>query len=187
RAASLTQQILAFSRKQMLVPCVLNLNAIVRDMSGMVRRLIREDIEFVTELESNLGKVQADPTQMGQVILNLTVNARDAMPQGGKLVIATANAELGTRPDREGVEVKPGRCVPRSVRDTGCGMSEEVLAHLFEPFFTTKETGKGTGLGLASVYGIVKQSGGHVEVSSKAGEGTTFRVYLPVFEEPAPA
>jgi two-component system cell cycle sensor histidine kinase/response regulator CckA len=186
RAATLTQQILAFSRKQMLVPCVLSLNTIVRDMGGIVRRLIGEEIEFITDLAADLGSVKTDPAQMGQVILNLAVNARDAMPQGGKLVVSTANAEFNERSANSHDDLKPGRYAMLSVTDTGCGMSEEVLAHVFEPFFTTKDAGKGTGLGLASVYGIVKQSGGHIEVSSKVGVGTTFRVYLPRIEEPRP-
>jgi len=186
RAAALTQQIMAFSRKQMLVPCVLNLNAVVRDMGAMVKRLIGSDIEFATETAPDLCQVKADPTQIGQVVLNLASNARDAMPKGGWLVIATANAELDETVNRRHPDVKPGRYAVLSVADTGGGMSEDVLAQVFEPFFTTKGVGQGTGLGLATVYGIVKQSGGHVEASSKLGEGTTFRVYLPLVEEPKP-
>jgi PAS domain S-box-containing protein len=194
RAATLTQQILAFSRKQVLVPCALSLNTIVRDMGGMVRRLIGEEIEFVTDTAPDLGPVKADPAQMGQVLLNLALNARDALRQqaletgrpGGRLVIATAHAELSGHPAHDHADLKPGRYAVLSVTDTGCGMPADVLAHVFEPFFTTKEPGKGTGLGLASVYGVVKQSGGHIEVSSQVGVGTTFRVYLPLVEEPKP-
>ena len=185
RAAALTQQIMAFSRKQMLVPCVLNLNSVVRDMSVMVKRLIGSNIEFVTESAPDLGQVKADPTQIGQVILNFAANARDAMPKGGRLTVATSNAVLGDETTRKHSDVMPGRYAMLSISDNGCGMSEDVLAHIFEPFFTTKGVGQGTGLGLATVYGIVKQSGGHIEVSSKVGEGTTFRVYLPLIEEPA--
>ena len=183
RAADLTQQIMAFSRKQMLVPCVLNLNTVVRDMGSMVKRLIGSNIDFVTEPALDLGQVKADATQIGQVILNLAVNARDAMKKGGRLVIATANVELDERITRQHPSVKPGRYAMMSVSDTGSGMADEVLAHIFEPFFTTKGIGEGTGLGLATVYGVVKQSGGHIEVTSKIGEGTTFRVFLPLVEE----
>jgi len=188
RAAALTQQIMAFSRKQMLVPAVLNLNNIVRDMGAMVKRLIGSNIEFVTDLTPDLGQVKADPTQIGQVILNLSINARDAMSNGGRLVIATRNTELGPEATQRDPDVTPGRYAMLSVTDTGHGMSDEVLAHVFEPFFTTKGVGQGTGLGLATVYGIVKQSLGHIEVESKVGEGTTFRVYLPLIEEsPTPS
>ncbi len=188
RASSLTQQMMAFSRKQMLVPCVLDLNTVVRDMGVLVKRLIGSDIEFVTETDPDLGLVKADPMQLGQVILNLAANARDAMPKpsGGRLVVATANAVLGEETTRNHPDVKPGGYAMLSVSDTGVGMSEEVVAQVFEPFFTTKGIGEGTGLGLATVHGIVKQSGGHIEVASKVGEGTTFRVYLPLVDEPAP-
>jgi PAS domain S-box-containing protein len=186
RATTLTQQILAFSRKQMLVPCVMSLNTIIRDMGGMVRRLVGEHIEFVTDTAHELGSIKADPTQMGQVILNLALNARDAMPHGGKLVITTANTEVDELSPRRHPDLKPGKYAVLSVTDTGSGMSEEVLAHLFEPFFSTKEVGKGNGLGLASVYGTVKQSKGHIEVASQVGVGTTFRVYLPLVEKPKP-
>ena len=185
RADDLTQQIMAFSRKQMLVPCVLNLNTVVRDMGAMVKRLIGSNIEFVTEPAPDLGQVKTDPTQMGQVILNLAANARDAMRKGGRLVIATANAELGEETAQQHPDVKPGRYAVLSVTDTGIGMPPDVLAHVFEPFFTTKGVGEGTGLGLATVYGIVKQSGGHVEASSEVGVGTMLRVYLPLIEEVA--
>jgi PAS domain S-box-containing protein len=184
RAATLTQQILAFSRKQRLLPSVLSLNNIVWDMSGMVQRLIGEDIEFVIDTAPDLGSVKADPTQLGQVLLNLALNARDAMPYGGKLTVSTANTERNEPSAGSDPDVKPGKYAVLSVTDTGSGMSEDVLAHVFEPFFTTKEVGKGTGLGLASAHGIVKQSGGHIEVSSQVGVGTMFRVYLPLVEEP---
>jgi PAS domain S-box-containing protein len=184
RAAALTQQIMTFSRKQMLIPCVLNLNTVVQDMATLVKRLVGEHIELVTEAAPDLGEVKADPTQIGQVILNLAANARDAMPDGGKLVLSTANAEVDGRSSPRHPDLKPGRYAVLTVKDTGCGMSEDVLAHAFEPFFTTKEVGKGTGLGLASVYGVVKQSGGHIDVSSQVGVGTTFRVFLPLVEEP---
>lgn len=187
RAAGLTQQILAFSRKQMLVPRVLSLNACVLDIGLMVRRLLGANITLVTEVAPDLGRVKADPTQIGQVILNLVVNARDAMPTGGRLVLATANAELDERIARDHPDVPPGRYARLSVSDTGVGMSADVMAHVFEPFFTTKGVGQGTGLGLATVFGVVKQSGGHVEVESTVGAGTTFRVYLPLVEEPPPA
>jgi len=188
RAAGLTQQIMAFSRKQMLIPCVLNLNTVVRDIGAMVKRLIGSNIRFVTETAADLGAVKVDPTQVGQVILNLAANARDAMPDGGRLVVATANAELGPDVTAEYPDVRPGRYVMLSIADTGGGIPADVLPHIFEPFFTTKAVGQGTGLGLATVYGIVKQSGGHVAVESTAGAGTTFRVYLPqVEEQPAAA
>ena len=186
RAAALTQQIMAFSRKQMLVPCVLNLNTVVRDMGAMVKRLIGSNIAFATEPAHDLGDVKADPTQVGQVILNLAANARDAMPKGGRLVIATANAELDEATAERHPDVKPGRYALLSVADTGCGIPGAVLGHIFEPFFTTKGVGQGTGLGLATVYGIVKQSGGHIEVTSEVGTGTTFRVYLPLVQERRP-
>lgn len=183
RAAGLTQQILAFSRKQMLVSTVLSLNTCVRDIGLMVRRLIAENISLVTETVANLGRIKADPTQIGQVILNLALNARDAMPNGGRLVLATANVVLDQRITRDYPDLKPGRYAMLSVSDTGVGIPPDVLPHVFEPFFTTKRVGHGTGLGLATVYGIVKQSGGHVEVESKVGIGTMFRVYFPIVEE----
>ena len=184
RAAGLTQQIMAFSRKQLLVPSVLNLNTIIRDMGAMVRRLIGENIEFVTVLAPDLGSVKADPTQIGQVFLNLATNARDAMPTGGRLLVVTSTVELGEATTRDHPDVKPGRYALLSITDTGKGMPEAVLEHIFEPFFTTKRVGHGTGLGLATVYGIVKQSRGHVEVTSRIGEGSVFRIYLPVVDEP---
>jgi PAS domain S-box-containing protein len=186
RAAGLTQQILAFSRKQVLVPTVLSLNACVRDIGLMVRRLIGEHITLVTETAPDLGPVKADPTQVGQVLLNLAVNARDSMPTGGRLEVSTANVALDERVTRDHPDVPPGVYAMLSVRDTGMGIPPDVLAHVFEPFFTTKGGGQGTGLGLATVYWIVKQSGGHIEVESTVGAGTTFRVYLPLVEEPLP-
>ncbi|WP_020471926.1 ATP-binding response regulator [Zavarzinella formosa] len=186
RAAALTQQIMAFSRKQMLVPSVLNLNTIVRDMGAMVRRLLGTNIELAVEMAADLGEVTADPTQIGQVILNLTANARDAMPNGGRLELVTANIELDETTTRLHPDLKPGMYAMLSVSDNGCGMSDEVMGRIFEPFFTTKGVGEGTGLGLATVYGIVRQSGGHIDVTSKLATGTKFRVCLPLIPKPAP-
>ncbi len=179
RAASLTRQLLAFSRKQMLSPRVINLNGLVTDTHKLLCRLIGEHIELVTELEPTLHPVKVDPGQVEQILMNLAVNARDAMREGGRITVSTANVTLGPTYTREYPEVRPGPYVLLRVSDTGCGMTPEVQAHIFEPFFTTKEQGKGTGLGLATVYGIVKQSGGHIDVQSQPGRGTTFRVYLP--------
>ncbi|VTR91561.1 multi-sensor hybrid histidine kinase : PAS/PAC sensor hybrid histidine kinase OS=uncultured bacterium GN=ACD_75C00374G0005 PE=4 SV=1: PAS_3: PAS_4: PAS_8: PAS_3: HisKA: HATPase_c: Response_reg [Gemmata massiliana] len=179
RAADLTRQLLAFGRQQVLQPQVLDLNAVVGETAQMLRRLIGEDVELVTRPGDPLLLVRADPGQVNQVLMNLAVNARDAMPTGGTLTIETRNEvlEAGTAPD--GAEMRAGPYVRLSVTDTGTGMTEDVRRHIFEPFFTTKEQGKGTGLGLATVYGIVKQSGGHIEVETVLGHGTTFRVYLP--------
>jgi two-component system, cell cycle sensor histidine kinase and response regulator CckA len=180
RAASLTRQLLAFSRKQMLAPKVLDLNAVVRELERMLGRVIGEDVQLVTVLHAEQAAVMADPGQLEQVVLNLAVNARDAMPRGGTLRIETREVQLSDADaERYPYRVDPGAYVRLTVRDTGVGMSPEVLARVFEPFFTTKEPGKGTGLGLSTVYGIVKQSGGYVWAESEEGRGSTFRVYLP--------
>jgi PAS domain S-box-containing protein len=183
RAASLTHQLLAFSRKQIMQVKVLDLNAIVLDMKAFLRRVIGEDIDFSTNLEPEVGMVKADPSQLEQVIMNLAVNARDAMPEGGKLTIETKNVFLEQRDVDDQLSVKPGKYTVLSVSDTGAGMESETQKRIFEPFFTTKEQGKGTGLGLSMVYGIVKQSGGSIRVYSEAGRGTTFKIYLPLVEE----
>jgi signal transduction histidine kinase/ActR/RegA family two-component response regulator len=186
RASGLTRQLLAFSRKQVLEPQVLDPNQTVRNMVKMLRVLIGEDIELVTSFSDQIGRLQADPGQLEQVVMNLAVNARDAMPNGGKLVIETQSCHLDDSYAALNSEVTPGSYVLIAVTDTGCGMSKETLQHIFEPFFTTKEPGKGTGLGLATVYGIVKQSRGHVTVYSELGAGTTFKVYFPSLDKSVP-
>jgi PAS domain S-box-containing protein len=179
RAAAVTSQLLAFSRKQILRPQVLDLNLLVTETEMLCRRLIRENIHFSIQLEPALHRVEADAGQVQQILMNLVVNARDAMPRGGELTIETANVEFTDRANDDRPGLKPGSYVQLSVRDTGCGMTPEVRARLFEPFFTTKEFGKGTGLGLATVYGIVKQSKGHIYVESAPGRGARFDVFLP--------
>ena len=180
RAATLTSQLLAFSRKQIRTPQVLDLNILIADNEKMLRRLIGEDIEIILRLGPDAGEICADRAQLDQVIMNLAINARDAMPSGGKLVLETTRVSLGEAFAHDHVAIKPGLYAMIAISDTGCGMTPEVLAHLFEPFFTTKEHGKGTGLGLSTVYGIVKQNEGYIWAYSEPDHGTTFKIYLPV-------
>lgn len=184
RATILTRQLLAFSRKQVIEPKVFDLNKTVADLQKMLAWLIRKDIELRVAFGTE-GLVRADPTQIDQVIINLVVNARDAMPHGGKISIEIANVTLAQADIPASAEIAAGNYVRLTVRDTGSGMSDEVQAHLFEPFFTTKPVGEGTGLGLATCYGIVKQCGGAIAVESAVGQGTTFRIYLPLIATPA--
>jgi two-component system cell cycle sensor histidine kinase/response regulator CckA len=184
RASTLTGQLLAFSRKQVMQPKVLEPNDLISNLGAMLQRLIGEDIELVEKLSPTAGNVRADPGQLEQVVANLVVNARDAMPKGGRLTIRTAPAILDEEAARQ-IGIRPGPYVLIEVEDTGCGMDADTRSHVFEPFFTTKHSGKGTGLGLSTVYGIVTQSGGHVDVESTPGEGARFRVYLPRVDAPA--
>jgi len=182
KAAETTQHLLAFSRKQMLKPQVLDLNQAISDTVELLRRVIGEDVELVLLLSPEAGKVMVDPAQFSQILMNLAVNSRDAMPGGGKLLIETRNVQLDDEYVLKHVHVQPGRYALLAVTDTGSGIPPEIMSHIFEPFFTTKEQGKGTGLGLATVYGIVTQSGGYVWVYSEPGQGSTFKIYLPYLE-----
>jgi len=187
RASTLVRQLLAFSRRQVLQPKLLDLNSIVLGLDKLLRRLMDDAIQMSTVPGKNIGTIKADPGQMEQVIMNLVVNARDAMPNGGRLTVETANVDLDAAYASDHATVKPGSYVMLAVSDTGTGMSPETVTHIFEPFYTTKESGRGTGLGLSTVYGIVKQSGGYVWVYSEIGRGSSFKVYLPRVEDAAEA
>jgi nitrogen-specific signal transduction histidine kinase/CheY-like chemotaxis protein len=186
RAASMTRQLLAFSRRQVMEPRVLDLSSVLAEIEKMLRHLMGEDVELVTTLRPGLGRVKVDAGQIEQVIMNLAVNARDAMPKGGKLLIETSNVEVDEDYTRSHSNMISGKYVMMAVSDTGSGMNLDTQAHMFEPFFTTKEEGRGTGLGLATVYGIVKQSGGFIWVDSEPGRGSTFKIYFPQVEEVVP-
>ncbi len=178
-AATLTKQLLAYSRKQVIAPCVLELNAAILNIEPILRRFVGKDIEFCTAFNPEVGHISADPGQIEQLLVNLVVNARDAMPQGGKLTIMTANTSLDEDQIKIFHDLRAGDYVTLAIADTGTGMTDEVKAHLFEPFFTTKPHGKGTGLGLATCFGVVKQSNANIQVHSELGKGTTFTIYFP--------
>ncbi|HVH50085.1 MAG TPA: ATP-binding protein [Candidatus Bathyarchaeia archaeon] len=185
RAAELTKQLLAFSRQQFIEPRVVDTNAIVRDIEKLLRRLIGEDVELMIRLQANAGNIKVDPSQLEQILMNLAVNARDAMPDGGKLILETAHVDLDEAYARQHLGAQAGDFQMLAVSDTGTGMDSQPLARIFEPFFTTKADGRGTGLGLSTVYGIVKQNNGYIMAYSEVGHGTTFRIYFPRVREAA--
>jgi PAS domain S-box-containing protein len=187
RASALTRQLLGFSRQTILQPQVLDLNLAIHESAKLLRRLLGEDISLTTALAPDLSRVKVDPSHLDQVLINLAINARDAMPRGGRIAVETDNVMLDSTATGTHLDCKPGSYVRLVLTDTGCGMTQAVMARIFEPFFTTKEPGKGTGLGLAMVFGIVRQSGGWIEVDSKPGHGTTFRIYLPAADASSPA